>query len=208
VARPQKITNEAILSVARQAFLERGFGASTLVIAERAGIAEASIFKRFTTKQALFLAAMGVTETPQWIKDLSNHEPTENIKDELIIICDQMMAFYQEVLPQVMVMMGQGHLPPFGLDPLQLGKFVPPPIRDAQVLAQYLEKAILAGYMRSCDPVVTAHMIVGAINNYVVVQHVIGKMPFSPPSPGISVTEQSQFVRQLIESVWVGVSPL
>jgi AcrR family transcriptional regulator len=57
MARSPKITNEEILAAARE-----GFGASTLAIAKKAGISEASNFKRFTTKQALFLAAIGVTE--------------------------------------------------------------------------------------------------------------------------------------------------
>ncbi len=65
MARPPKITNDEILAAARQVFLEEGMGASTLKIAEKAGIAEASIFKRFATKQALFLAAIGISETPQ-----------------------------------------------------------------------------------------------------------------------------------------------
>jgi AcrR family transcriptional regulator len=45
MARPPKITNEEILAAARQVFLEQGEGGSTLEIAEKAGISEASIFK-------------------------------------------------------------------------------------------------------------------------------------------------------------------
>jgi Bacterial regulatory proteins, tetR family len=64
MARTPKITNEAILAVAQQLFLEQGEKASTLEIANKAGISEASIFKRFATKQALFLAAIGITAPP------------------------------------------------------------------------------------------------------------------------------------------------
>jgi AcrR family transcriptional regulator len=92
MARPPKITNEEILTAARQVFLEEGFGASTLAIAEKAGISEASIFKRFGTKEGLFIEAMGVFDTPQWVKNLSNQQPTADIKSELTEICKQMLA--------------------------------------------------------------------------------------------------------------------
>jgi AcrR family transcriptional regulator len=83
MVRTPKITNEAILAVAQQLFLGQGEKASTLEIANKAGIFEASIFKCFVTKQALFLAAIGITETPQWVKDLPRHQPTPAIKSEL-----------------------------------------------------------------------------------------------------------------------------
>jgi AcrR family transcriptional regulator len=104
MTRTPKIANEEILAAARQVFLEQGFGASTSVIAEKAGILETLIFKRFTTKQALFLAAMGIPETPKWVKTLSNDRPTAAVKSELTDICEQMFAFYQEVLPRVMML--------------------------------------------------------------------------------------------------------
>lgn len=55
MARSRSITDEQILEAARAVFLEDGFSASTLEIARRAGISEASIFKRFSTKENLFL---------------------------------------------------------------------------------------------------------------------------------------------------------
>ena len=111
MARPPKITNEEILTAARQVFLEEGFGASTLAIAEKAGISEASIFKRFGTKEGLFIEAMGVFDTPQWVKNLSNQQPTADIKSELTEICKQMLALYQVILPRVFMVMSRGNIP-------------------------------------------------------------------------------------------------
>jgi AcrR family transcriptional regulator len=45
MARIPKITNEQILEAAREVFLEKGFSGSTLEIAARSGVSEASIFK-------------------------------------------------------------------------------------------------------------------------------------------------------------------
>lgn len=201
--RTPKITNEEILAAAREIFLAQGFGASTLEIAERAGISEASIFKRFTTKQALFLAAIGITETPKWVKALSSRVPTANIKTELTDICSEMLAFYLEVMPRVMMMMTPNNLPPLIQSP-------PPPVRDSQLLAGFLERAIERGYLRSsCNSTVVAHMLVGAITNYVAVQSITTHQMMDTPLPTMpkhQVLEPSQFIQHLIETLWKGIT--
>ncbi|WP_310482137.1 helix-turn-helix domain-containing protein [Chamaesiphon sp. VAR_48_metabat_403] len=142
--RPPKITNEEILTAAREVFLAQGESVSTLEIAEKAGISEASIFKRFSTKQALFLAAIGISEIPQYVKLLSSQTPTAEIRSELTEICTQMAEFYQEVMPRVIMMMTQtkSSLPPL----------VPPPLRDSQLFAGYLNRAIAQVTIASLSP--------------------------------------------------------
>jgi AcrR family transcriptional regulator len=199
--RPPKITNEEILAAARQVFLAQGEGGSTLEIAEKAGISEASIFKRFSTKQALFLAAIGISETPQYVKLLSNQTPTEEIRAELTEICTQMVGFYQEVMPRVMMMMTQtkSSLPPL----------VPPPLRDSQLFAGYLDRAIAQGQLKPCDSMTVAHAIVGAINSYAMTQTIANKIPFPLPFvlPKLKSIEPTTFIHNLIETLWVGIAP-
>jgi AcrR family transcriptional regulator len=199
--RPPKITNEEILAAARQVFLEQGESGSTLEIAEKAGISEASIFKRFVTKQALFLAAIGISETPQYVKLLSSQTPTAAIRLEITEICTQMLGFYQEVMPRVMMMMTQTKscLPPL----------VPPPLRDAQLFAAYLDRAIAQGHLKTCDSMTVAHAIVGAINSYAMTQTIANKIPFPLPFvlPTLRSIEPTAFVENLIETIWAGISP-
>jgi AcrR family transcriptional regulator len=195
--RPPKITNEEILAAAREVFLEQGVGASTITIAEKAGISEASIFKRFTTKKDLLLAAMGISESAKWMKVLSNGTPTVAIKSELTEICEQMLAFYQEFFPRALMMMQKGNLP-----------FMPPPqIRDTQLLSGYLDRAIAQGYLRSCSSIAVAQMITGAITNYVIQEHFLGNMPIPLPFPKPKSMEPSIFIQSLIEVLWVGIAP-
>ena len=59
MARPTSIKDETIVAAAREVFLERGIQATTAEVAERAGVSEGSVFKRFKTKSELFRAAMG-----------------------------------------------------------------------------------------------------------------------------------------------------
>ncbi|WP_299486155.1 TetR/AcrR family transcriptional regulator [Acaryochloris sp. IP29b_bin.137] len=200
MARPPKISNEDILAAARQVFLEQGMGASTLDIAERAGISEASIFKRFSTKQALFVAAMGILEKPQWVKVLANYEPTANIKSELTDICEQMLAFYQDVMPRMLMLMTQGKLP----DPPSI---VPPPIRDRKLLVGFLDRAVQAGHLRICDTQTVAQIIIGTIINTVVTQHMIHKLSIQPAMQNFVLPPSETLIQNLIETLWVGIAP-
>lgn len=56
--RPPTISDEAILDVAREVFLEKGVRATAADVAERAAISEGTIFNRFGTKEALFRKAL------------------------------------------------------------------------------------------------------------------------------------------------------
>jgi AcrR family transcriptional regulator len=196
MARTPKITNEAILAAAQQLFLEQGERASTLEIANKAGISEASIFKRFATKQALFLAAIGIHETPAWVKTLPRRQPTSEIRSELTELCREMMAFYQEVLPRVLMLMVKNNSP---LPPL----LPPPPIRDTHLLTGFLEKAIAQGYIQSSSASTLAQTIVGAIVNYVITTTISKTIP-------IALSQQldpDAFVESLIETLWKGIAP-
>jgi AcrR family transcriptional regulator len=56
---PQAERREQILQAARQVFLESGFtGARTKEIADRAGITEAFLFRRFSSKEEMYQAAV------------------------------------------------------------------------------------------------------------------------------------------------------
>ncbi|WP_242030671.1 MULTISPECIES: TetR/AcrR family transcriptional regulator [unclassified Limnothrix] len=209
------------MTAARQVFLEQGVKASTVEIARRAGISEASVFKRFPTKQALFFAAMGVTETPDWVKRLSDRQPTANIKAELTEICGEMLAFYQEGLPRVFMMMAQKKMP----HPPHSPNSLPPPARDSYMLAAFLERAVARGWLRTIDSMALAHLLVGSIINYVIAHELppmAQSLPQMPPlaqGPKIrpepqplevkpnSRIEPSQFVASLIDILWAGITP-
>ena len=201
MARPPKISNEEILLAARQVFLEEGIGASTVAIAEKAGISEASIFKRFSTKQALFLAAMGVTVEPDWVKALAKKVPTAAVKAELIELCEQMLGLYQEVLPRMLMVMSQGKL--YQTAP----NIMPPPIHHKRLLANFIARAMGKGYLRRGNPDTIAAMIVGTLLNSVVAQIMLNRMVSKIPGPPQSAAESKQLVQELVDTLWMGICP-
>ena len=75
-----------ILEVARRLFLERGFKATTAEVAREAGVAEGSLFKRWKTKQELFLSAMSAgDEDPIWVQTLINNAGKGDLVEPLTL---------------------------------------------------------------------------------------------------------------------------
>jgi len=193
MARTPKITKEQILSAAREVFLEKGFGGSTLEIAQRANISEASIFKRFSTKEELFFTAMGIPETPAWVKDLETLSGIGDFEENITKICLEMLKFYREVMPRLMMIRSRGNVIPFG--PERASK----PMRDLKALATFLEREIEFGRLRPCDPKITAHVLLGSLMNYIFLEHLDTDVSTSTADP--------VFVQGLVEILAQGILP-
>ncbi|MEH2395652.1 MAG: TetR/AcrR family transcriptional regulator [Nostoc sp.] len=207
--RIPRITNQQILEAARQVFLQQGFGASTLEIAQQAGISEASIFKRFSTKEELFFAAMGIPEKPLWMNELESLYGKGDLKENLINICLQIMKFYHEVLPRIMMLRSRGNAI------AELGGKEPKPMRDVKVLTAFLEHEINQDRLRPCDPQTVAHILLGSLMNYVFLEQMSSKVSMATAesrietylNSGDPATEVSAFVQSLVDIVWQGIAP-
>lgn len=194
MARLTTITNEQILEAAREIFLIEGFGASTVEIARRAGVSEGSIFKRFSTKEELFFAAMGISETPAWIKDLDTLAGKGDLKENLIALSLQIIEFFHEVVPRLMMLRSKGTLPPE-----VRGLQDSPPVRDVKALTTFLDREMKLGRLQPCDPEIAARMLLGSLMNYIFLEQmgVDARMPMAAPN----------FVRGLVEILWQGLAP-
>lgn len=210
MARIPKITNQQILEAARQVFLQKGFSGSTLEIAQLAGISEASIFKRFATKEELFFAAMGIPEKPLWIQELDSLSGKGEVKQNLIQVCRQILEFYREVMPILMMLRSRGKvLPETGL------KSESKPMRDLKILTGFLEREIKLGRLHPCEPKTVAHILLGSLMNYVLLEQELSVMTISSESvttsdfPSVNLlTDESYFIESLIEIIWRGIAPI
>lgn len=195
MARTPKITNEQILDAAREIFLQQGFGASTLDIAQKAGISEASIFKRFTTKEELFFASMGIPEKSPLVKELEAISGKGNLKQNLIKLCLQIIEFNRQVVPRLMMLRSRGNAMPE-----MKNKRDSRPIRDLKVFTNFLEKEIEQGRLRPSDPQTIAMILLGSLMNFVFLEqmHPLDDIP----------TNELMFVEQLVDIVWQGIAPI
>lgn len=185
MARPETHSNETILAAAADLFLRDGMQASTLEIAQRAGVSEGTLFKRFKTKVALFEAAMHVDSSYDAWRTILNDSigkrtPAENVYDALIALSGKL----EQVMPKFRILHGAGRRPP-----PKWGDEGSPPMRDTRALAKYLEEEITLGRLTISHPLAHAHQIVGAMIHYGAEREMSGYTPCTVET----------YIRQLVD---------
>ena len=154
--------------MARDVFLERGIRATTLEVAERAGVSEGVLFHRFKSKEALFSAAMDFDreETPRRvlksIEELQQQEELEP-REAIIHLASTLVEVGRVALP--IMMMSWSNPPPFAapLFDKKREKF-----REIlKALASYFERQMQCGKLRQMDAEVLARTLLGSVHHFV-----------------------------------------
>jgi len=98
MARKRRLDDAELLAVAREQFVAEGFGASTRMIAQLAGVSEAILFQRFRTKAELFFAAM-VPPGPDLHAILTARPAGEEPSVRFEEIAERVLAYFREIMP-------------------------------------------------------------------------------------------------------------
>jgi AcrR family transcriptional regulator len=196
MARPAHITEEQILSAAREVFLEKGISATTAEVARRAGVAEGSIFKRFKTKDELFIAAMRMAE-PEWLAFMEKRVGKGDPRQNLVELGLEIINFFRQILP--LMMMGWANPSPRGI-PQALEGPNPPPLRAIKKLASFFEAEMRSRRLRRHDPEVVARSFLGSLQNYVFFE-LLMKAHDELPLPA------EMHVRGVVNLLWNGLAP-
>lgn len=177
MGRPEVIERSALLDIARDVFKDRGMRATTAEVAQRAGISEGALFKRFKTKAELFRAAVEhVGEAPAWIATLPARVGRGNLDEELEALALEMLQFARTLMPCVLMAHannGEGDLPVWQ-------GTVPPPIRALKALAAYFEAEMKLGRVREGDPEIYARSFAGPLMHFVVMELMHRSQDFMP----------------------------
>ena len=175
MSRPTTIRDEDILEAARAVFLERGLSAPTADIAQRVGISEGSIFKRWPSKAALMNAALDVNAIePAWLDQLEaamRADPPESVGRVLRQVSTEALEFYRRLVPTMMMRWSAQSLNTGAcgdFDPARAAGFVgePPPLRALRVLTAYFALETSRGRITAPEPEVPARMLAGALFQY------------------------------------------
>lgn len=197
MARPRTITDERLLEAARELFLEQGFSATTSAIARRAEVSEGTLFKRFSTKEELFAAAMGLREYARWREDLRTRVGEGEVRRNLERAVLAQIEEARRITPRLMAVLARGHDPEH--NPL-LTEITQSLGQDLDALSQYLQAEIALGRLRPHDTRLAATTLLGAVGHYLQGQHL------QPAPPGQEV-EVGRFVRGLLDLLWPGLEP-
>lgn len=196
MGRPRTVSNDAILQAARDVFIEQGSSASTSTIAERVGLSQAALFKRFGTKNDLMMAALAPPEVPPFVPLLEAGPSGEQpVRDELVAIAAVAARFFRDMVPCLMVLRTSEMTP----DKMFEHFDVPPPIRAQAALAGYFTRAMDAGLMRRADPIGLTFSFLGAFYMRAFLTHLI-RQPLSDE-------DLDAYAESIVDTLWRGLAP-
>ncbi len=162
MARTKTISDEQILQAAREMFELHGFGATTSQIAEAADVSEGSIFRRWSSKDELMIAALGV-QRPHWIDGVIElADSGKPLEQQLTELANDVLDFFLENLPKLTAMVTCG---------IQMKrKFLQSnealPVQGVKAVMNFFAQHRRAGRIRMTDPEVVARMFVASIHHY------------------------------------------
>ncbi len=164
MARPVLYDQATLLKSLRETFLELGPSASTRLLAERAGVSEGTLFKRFGTKRELFLLAMKVPRLRDeaWFQQMASLVGRGTLVDQVEFIAAGYMDYLGRLLPLVRMILASGQKRQYRK---LLGE--PPTMQMGRVLASHFEQERSLGRMDVEDTFTLAAFLTGACLNHV-----------------------------------------
>lgn len=199
MVRPKKISDEEVLEIAKECFLSQGPQVSTQEIASRTGLSQAALFKRFKTKEDLFLAALAtkaifssVMSLIGWLREHPKKGPFE---PQLVEMLTRLSNMLHELLPRIIALHNQRS----AISPEKLFRAMkkPPPVRVLEGITLFVKKAQSNGQIRSdADPAVLALNLMGSIQGRIFFSRIL-----SQPNTG----EDSVYIHETARNFLQGV---
>lgn len=157
--RPQTISDEKILAVARKIFLENGPQASVDMIAKELEISQPALFKRFGTKRNLMVCAMRAPKKIDWFDKIDKGPDDRPFVEQLKDITELIAAFLKTVQPVIQFIQMTD------ISPMELmaENDVPPPVKGIKRLTSWLERCYEKGLIRKVNFKQAAIGIMGTI---------------------------------------------
>jgi len=190
MGRPQTISDDDILRVAREAFIEHGPGLSVAQVARRLGVSHAALFQRVGTKQDLLLRALRPDGPPRDLLARLEAGPVADqpVHDQLQPILEGLFAFVDDVMPALLALRS-ARLPqrPSG------GGGRPIPIQLREALAGWLSDAVERRMVDLAAPWAVAEGLLGALEARALNRHVGG--------PDSVLADDASFLLDLLEGL-------
>ena len=177
--RPPVISDDAILDVAREVFLERGIQATTDEVAERAGVSEGTVFRRFKSKEALFRAAMRFSPdaVPAFIASFVSEAGQGDLRARLLSFATRLLELGRTALP-MMMMAWSNPCGDYPLDKL--------PQRSAgyrktfRYVVRFFERELEARQLHAEKAELLARIFMGSLHHYCMAELFLGSSEISP----------------------------
>lgn len=188
-------TSERILDAAAELIAERGYAATTTrAIAERAGVNEVTLFRRFENKLGVLKALGQRFAEASAARAIADLPDPEDVRGTLLAIARHeihgsiasggvalRLAFDAKSVPEIAEMMGEG------------------PAHNVEALAAYMEDRQKAGAIREdIEPAVLAEAFATLTSSYVMYRMIMGFLP----KPEDVASDET--IEQLVDIFWSG----
>ena len=192
--RPKTISDSDLLKIACQCFIENGPSVSTTLIAQAAGVSQATLFKRFKNKEQLM--AMALThEAPVLLQKIESPATDRAIRDQLHEMCSFMVAIFRVVVPRFMCLAASGSNTPSQIFGGEHG----PPALTRKKLTEWLKQAQAQGQLGAFDPDSFAVGLIGMMQTRTFREVALGDLTLN--------RSDEEYVTAIIDLLWSGIAP-
>jgi len=148
---PRDERRQAILAIAREVFVEEGYGAASMsAIAARLGGSKGTLYNYFRSKEALFAAMVGDQSAQKQAELFQLDDEVDDVADVLTRLGRRVVRLMlsEEVLCMHRIVVAEsGRFPEIGEALYEAG-----PKRGKAPLINYLNRAIKDGRLKPADP--------------------------------------------------------
>jgi AcrR family transcriptional regulator len=167
---PRPATREKILDAALRRFSEKGYlGATTREIALEAGVAEVTLFRHFSSKEALFEAVLSTHSFLPALKEIIPSIKEKPIEEALVLIAQKYLATLDRRKDFIKILLSQSHFFPEKVHSIYHAFLA----EIFTTLATYFRDMQQAGILRTFDPVLGARAFLAMFFTYFLTNDII-----------------------------------
>jgi AcrR family transcriptional regulator len=194
MARPRRHTDEALLAAAREVFLQEGVSAPLQRVADRAGLSQPALLRRFGSKDNIVLRALLPSDGFGWAERAFAGPDERPFPEQLDALAQGAMTFFAASIPALMALRAAGGDLRGAIDHAQPGA-----IEVRRALVAFFARARDRGLIRDADPERVAMMLVGSLQTRVLGQYLFGHT--------LHPDEHAVHARAVVDLMWNGLHP-
>ena len=192
--RPKSISDEDILRIAMECVLEEGPSVSTTKIADRIGVSQATLFKRFGSKVELLRRALFMPLKIRKILQILRKPQGKTASKQLKYMYKHMYTFFDEMVPCWSMLHSAGIRLRKG--PLEEND---PPIKARRMIENWVKEKQAQGVIRAdIHPEIAAIGMIGALQSRSFRKHIILDDRFDH--------KEEEFLSKLHDIFWKGLA--
>ena len=194
VTAPER--RQLIIQAALTLFSQKGFrGTTTREIALEAGVSEATIFKHFATKEALYSAIIDAEARAEEVLAAASEAATARDDPGVLTAVATTILSRVEKDPAFMRLLLYSALEGHALPEMFFATHVK---RTHQFLADYIASRIQEGAFRAVDPLLAARGFIGTVIHYLLIHEIFGvPRPAHASSGGVTALYVEIFLKGL-----------